>query len=132
MNEPKKRRGPILWLAERSWRFWTVVAIALVLLYPLSSGPAATIILNYGPINEEPLLSDWSAHVITNLYKPLRLIAGRPSQTNQLRRAWWWYLTLWVDEDHLAEVGGAVEISWSFAESQPVPAPVAPVTPPAP
>ena len=39
MNEPTaKRKGPLLWLAGRSRRFWIVVALVPV-LYVLSSGP---------------------------------------------------------------------------------------------
>lgn len=36
--EPTKRRGPILWMARRSRRFWIAIAV-LAVLYVLSSGP---------------------------------------------------------------------------------------------
>ncbi len=43
-ERPKKRRGPLLWLAGRSRRWWIVVAIMLPLslpvLYVASFGPA--------------------------------------------------------------------------------------------
>jgi hypothetical protein len=40
-ERPKKRRGPLLWLAARSRRFWTIVGlVALLAAYPVSFGPA--------------------------------------------------------------------------------------------
>lgn len=36
-NEPTRRRGPMFWLADRSWRLW--VAIALPVCYVGSFGP---------------------------------------------------------------------------------------------
>src|SRR5262245_19891274 len=40
MNEPiRKRRGPLLWLAARTWRFRVAVALMPV-LYVASFGPA--------------------------------------------------------------------------------------------
>lgn len=35
-----KRRGPLGWLAARTWRFWFVVFVVLPSLYVASSGPA--------------------------------------------------------------------------------------------
>jgi len=40
-ERPKKRRGPLLWLAARSRRFWIIASVvALLAGYPLSFGPA--------------------------------------------------------------------------------------------
>lgn len=38
----RKRRGPLLWLADRSRRFW-IIAAALPILYAASFGPACWI-----------------------------------------------------------------------------------------
>jgi len=41
MSEPqRKRRGPLLWLADRSLRFWIGVSMTLPILYVASFGPA--------------------------------------------------------------------------------------------
>src|SRR5437762_631139 len=41
MDEPtRKRRGPLTWLAARTWRFWVAVAAMLPVLYVGSFGPA--------------------------------------------------------------------------------------------
>jgi hypothetical protein len=42
-ERPTKRRGPLLWLAGRSWRFWVVVTLMLPVLYIASFGPAVWI-----------------------------------------------------------------------------------------
>ena len=39
-EQPKKRRGPLTWLAARTWRFWVVVVVVLPVLYVGSFGPA--------------------------------------------------------------------------------------------
>jgi len=40
MDKPeRKRRGPLTWLADRTWRFWVVMAL-LPALYVASYGPA--------------------------------------------------------------------------------------------
>lgn len=39
-GNPKRRRGPLLWLAGRSRAFWIVFTIYLSVLYVLSAGPA--------------------------------------------------------------------------------------------
>jgi hypothetical protein len=40
-EQPKKRGGPLLWLAGRSRRFWMLASlVGLVAGYPLSLGPA--------------------------------------------------------------------------------------------
>jgi hypothetical protein len=46
-DRPKKRRGPLLWLAAKSWRFWIVVVLA-PLLYVASFGPACWITSHAG------------------------------------------------------------------------------------
>ena len=43
-QRPDKRRGPLLWLAGRTWRFW-VVAVVLPLLYVASFGPVSCMFL---------------------------------------------------------------------------------------
>ena len=41
MDQPeRKRRGPLTWLADRTWRFWIGVAL-LPVLYVASFGPVA-------------------------------------------------------------------------------------------
>lgn len=39
-ERPTKRRGLLLWLADRTWRFWVVVLVILPALYVASFGPA--------------------------------------------------------------------------------------------
>jgi hypothetical protein len=42
-EQPRKRRGPLIWLASRSRRFWIVLAILLPFIYVLGSGPTRSI-----------------------------------------------------------------------------------------
>lgn len=43
-ERPTKRRGPIGWLAARTWQFWTVAALIPV-FYVASAGPASTFLI---------------------------------------------------------------------------------------
>ena len=45
IDEPKKRRGPLLWLAGRSWRFWIGGAVITPVLYGASVPP----VIGYAP-----------------------------------------------------------------------------------
>jgi hypothetical protein len=61
-----KRRGPLLWLADRSRRSWigAVVLIGLAASYLLAIGPAMWLCLHRSPIS-------WEAQTITRIYSPL-------------------------------------------------------------
>lgn len=88
-EKPTKRRGPLSWLAVRSWRFWFVTAIALPLLYIASFGPVCWIIAQAGPA--------YTPHRWTVVYCPLLRLAVRSELTGM---AVLWWATVGVREGH--------------------------------
>src|SRR5262245_27602972 len=63
-KQPTKRRGPMTWLASRTWRFWLATTLILPVLYVLSYGPVGRL----GVAHNEPR---WLAAVSDPLYAPL-------------------------------------------------------------
>jgi hypothetical protein len=82
--QPDKRRGPLLWLAARSRRFW-IVTVLVPLLYVASFGPACW-------MAERQLLPKWP---VANVYLPCVVAAaGIGIVPNPVSKAMWWWATL--------------------------------------
>jgi hypothetical protein len=65
-SHPNKRRGPLMWLAGRSRRFWIAVAL-LPILYVASFGPACW-------ISSRMNLGNWiNFTALPTVYRPLLL-----------------------------------------------------------
>lgn len=108
MNERStKRRGPLGWMADRSWRFWAIAAVLVPVLYVLSSGPAAYIL-------DHASLSASTDRILTDFYRPLRFAVMRPSIAS---RAWYRYVSLWIKDEALAENGSPVGILYSPSQA---------------
>src|SRR5262249_49414102 len=108
-----KRRGPMSWLAARSWRFWVVVAALMPVFYVVSFGPACWI--EADPIPDGGFER---VHHPSVVYWPLGALARRTDlpATKWLRR----WLLAGVPKDHAVlvptgvdEVGG---FSWPASE----------------
>ncbi|MBS0265677.1 MAG: hypothetical protein JSS02_27340 [Planctomycetes bacterium] len=78
-NQPQSRGGPLHWLAARSRRFWlTASAVALVLGYPLSLGPAIWL-TSRGYFRES---------VVQTFFRPLLLSTAESESLSQAVE-WW-------------------------------------------
>jgi|SRR5579872_1051786 len=83
----KKRRGPLLWLAARSRRFWILAGLAGVQAgYPLNFGPAIWLTAR-GYLKES---------AVQYVYMPLLLAAG---EAEWLESAITWWGSLGVPDD---------------------------------
>ena len=84
MNErPTKRRGPLLWLKGRTWRFWIVALPMLHVLYVVSIGPVCWMTAKpFGSGNSKP-----SSALI--LYWPLGEIMTIPESRIGQTLHWW-------------------------------------------
>ena len=94
MVEPiRKPRGPLTWLAARTWRFWVMVPIAAVLplMYVASFGPYCA--LHDGAYLPAAELPDGWGEPLDAFYSPVIWAANDapvPVQTIVL-----WYISLW-------------------------------------
>src|SRR6478735_1616848 len=87
MDEPeRKRRGPLMWLGARTWRFW-VVLVAVPFLYVGSLGPALWLYFNVR-------LPAVCVASIELFYLPIDATAVRFESAKALED---WYLAWWVD-----------------------------------
>jgi hypothetical protein len=78
-DRPKKRRGPLLWLAARSRRFWIIASVvALLAGYPLSFGPAILLTAR-GHIRES---------TVQYLYMPF-LLSAEEVESLESAVTWW-------------------------------------------
>jgi hypothetical protein len=96
---PQKRRGPLMWLAGRSRRFWIVIAL-LPVLYVASFGPACW-------ITSRLRLSGDSINftVLPTFYHPLLVTMFYDSR---ISTAVQWYARLGAASDwHWINVGGS-------------------------
>jgi hypothetical protein len=86
-KRPQKRRGPLLWLAARSRRFWMIASVVvLVSGYPLSFGPAIWLTAR-GYFRES---------AVQSFYMPFLLSVG---QAESLESAVTWWASLGVPDD---------------------------------
>ena len=86
-KRPNKRRGPLLWLAARSRRFWIIASVvALLAGYPLSFGPAIWLTAR-GFLRES---------AVQSFYMPFLKSAG---QVEFLENAVTWWASLGVPDD---------------------------------
>jgi hypothetical protein len=79
----RKRRGPLLWLADRSRRFWIITVMSLPVLYVGSFGPACW----WFSKQEKGVY-----HRVALPYWPIGWAAKHGPRG--LSRAIWWYATL--------------------------------------
>jgi hypothetical protein len=86
-KRPQKRRGPLLWLAARSRRFWMIASlVVLVSGYPLSFGPAIWLTAR-GYFRES---------AVQSFYMPFLMSVGR---AESLESAVTWWASLGVPDD---------------------------------
>ena len=86
-EQPKKRGGPLLWLAGRSRRFWIIAGlVGLLAGYPLSFGPAIWLTAR-GYVNES---------TVQPVYLPFMLATEEPEW---LESAVTWWGSLGVQDD---------------------------------
>jgi hypothetical protein len=81
-DRPQKRRGPLLWLADRSRRFWIGVALVSV-LYVASFGPACWFLASHR--------RDVGPPIAGRLFWPVGWIANNGPHST--RRMIEWYAT---------------------------------------
>jgi len=86
-KRPTKRRGPLLWLAARSRRFWLIASIVLPVLYVASFGPVCWL---YHHIRAP----EWAWTPLLWAYAPLSWIAWNGPAA--LREPLTWYVDLWA------------------------------------
>jgi hypothetical protein len=95
--ETRKQRGPIGWLAARSWRFWIAAAIGLPTLYALSLGPACWLVTPVlmdhegGPIELGPFADPLPVAQAPFIYWPIGWAAERDTEFRKIIR-WYAYL----------------------------------------
>lgn len=88
INErPRKRRGPMMWLESRTWRFWTAVAIVAPALYIASLGPWHYVVGRWGPDSQMVRETEWmfSPAFYAWLHSPQWL-----ADPYQQYLEWWW------------------------------------------
>lgn len=86
-----ERRGPLLWLAGRSRRFWIVVVALLPGLYVASFGPLVRADLSLPPdAVPSPIVRAIAVYAI-----PLQLVMGSDCSPGWLKSGIHWYLGLW-------------------------------------
>jgi len=90
MNSPNpKRRGPLTWLAARTWRFWGVVVLLPLVLYLGSFGPACWLLRN------SDLIPNGLFDAIETVYAPVFFVQYAKGTPYWLKRDIHAYRTLW-------------------------------------
>jgi hypothetical protein len=111
-ERPRRRRGPLLWLADRSRQFWIVTALALPVAYLASFGPACWMSVR---ARSEP-----ACRRIGEVYWPLLWIG--------MNTAWGispvkWYMSLGAPDDappYMAhDTGIGYRIGWKKIDPSP-------------
>lgn len=95
MDEPTKRRGPLLWLGGRSRRFWITLALTLPVLYVASVAPFFWIATR----TDDRRFHEWGCaiylpvfeamiHMPSGLYGPMELLLGLGSPSESRPGFW--------------------------------------------
>lgn len=87
-DQPNKRRGPLLWLTDHSWRFWIVViAVGAPVLYVASFGGVCW-------LAHRNSIPGWSARAVHILFWPLHSgVVYTPEPLPSMIR---WYMNLFA------------------------------------
>jgi hypothetical protein len=72
MDRPeRKRRGPLRWLADRTWRFWVGVPLLVLVLHPFVYVGSFALALW---LSDRGLLPAWSHAFLNDFFQPLHLL----------------------------------------------------------
>src|SRR5436190_22613631 len=98
-DQPRKRRGPLTWLAARTWRFWVMVALAQPFVYVGSFGPACW--LAAIPIVPPASSPARLPNPVMRVYWPLGKLLGHGAHVG---RAVGWWVKFWIPDGKFTQI----------------------------